>query len=64
MGRKNARHKRRCQQKAKHASRDNAEFALDQLCKSHIGVIRSRMNIYKCPFCGYYHIGRKSHTRM
>ncbi len=44
-----------CGNKEKHQSRKNAK----QVKKERERVYRTKMNVYKCDFCGFYHIGHK-----
>lgn len=46
-----------CGGKVRHASQPSANEQLESMKASGKSV--KRMNIYECPFCGYFHIGHK-----
>ena len=51
---KNARHKRKCKDKVKHSSQENAIIAIK---KSNF---KMPMQIYKCIYCKKFHITKKN----
>jgi hypothetical protein len=48
---------RHCERKKKHTSLKCAERAIRMKRKK--GIIVDGLNIYKCKYCGNYHIGHK-----
>ena len=56
MKRKRRLQKRSCESKVKHKSPKAANIAMKKTLKQNF--IFHQMRIYKCKFCGYWHIGR------
>lgn len=47
-----------CDNKIGHDSRDDAQIHINSLYNS--GKARYRLNVYKCRYCGKFHVGRDS----
>lgn len=57
MASKNARRKRKCKSKIKYNNIRQAQNTIRSLMK--INNCQFKYNIYKCPFCGCYHVGHR-----
>ena len=58
MAKKNARHKRRiCENKVAYETVDQARKGIVHIYQN--SFFKRKMNVYKCRYCGKYHIGHR-----